>query len=155
MMMKKIPFQGYLIKYAESLKENMTFSEVRFWKQVRNREMMGYTFERQKPILNFIVDFYCSELALVIEIDGLTHEDERTQLKDDHKENELKKIGLEVLRFSAREVIKDMPNVIRALENYILDLEERRGVLQRIRSWRAGPRSFLRKKQEALNRKFF
>jgi very-short-patch-repair endonuclease len=58
---------------ARELRRNMTLSEVLLWKELKNKSVLGYDFDRQRPIGNFIVDFYCKELALAIEIDGDTH----------------------------------------------------------------------------------
>lgn len=85
--------------------------------------MCGYDFHRQKPLLNFIADFYCYELRLVIELDGYTHQFEETIIKDAIKERELKKIGLNVLRFEDDEVMNDIENVLRTIEIYIQQFE--------------------------------
>lgn len=94
--------------------------------------MLGYDFHRQIPLLNFIADFYCEELNLVIEVDGITHHDEIVVAKDEIKDNELKKVGINVMRFSDREIIKDMMNVMRTIENYVLNHEERFGIEERV-----------------------
>lgn len=52
----------------------MTFGEVLLWQELRNKQFMGYDFDRQRPIGNYIVDFYCKDLFLAIEIDGLSHD---------------------------------------------------------------------------------
>jgi very-short-patch-repair endonuclease len=136
MLKNKIPYNPYLKKFSRELRNNMTFSEVQFWKKVRKHSFMGYDFHRQKPILNFIVDFYCRELKLVIELDGITHHDDTVAIKDQLKEDILKQQGLEVMRFSDHQVIKDMENVMRAVENYILSYEEKFGVNERVLSRR-------------------
>lgn len=94
--------------------------------------MMGYDFHRQIPLLDFIADFYCEELQLVIEVDGITHHEESVIIRDDKKDEELGKFGIVVIRFNDREILKDMINVTRALENYILDYEEKFGVEERV-----------------------
>ena len=86
--------------------------------------MMGYDFHRQKPLLNFIADFYCYELKLVIELDGYTHQFEEVIAKDEMKQDELEEIGLTVLRFDDAEVMKDINNVLRTIEIYIAEFEE-------------------------------
>lgn len=85
---------------------------------------MGYDFHRQKPLLNFIADFYCYELKLVIELDGYTHQFEEVIAKDEMKQDELEEIGLTVLRFDDAEVMKDINNVLRTIEIYIAEFEE-------------------------------
>ncbi len=84
---------------------------------------MGYQFNRQKPLDNFIVDFYCKELKLVIEIDGASHDGERAVLSDDDRQRKLEELNLKFLRFPDIDVKRDMDNVIRNIETYIIDLE--------------------------------
>lgn len=83
--------------------------------------MCGYDFHRQKPLLNFIADFYCAELNLVIELDGYSHQFEEVIAKDELKENELNSWGIHVLRFNDNDVQQHMPNVLRCIEQYCLE----------------------------------
>ena len=102
----------------------MTKAEACLWKYaLRARQMKGYSFRRQRPIMNFIVDFACLELKLVIEVDGYTHSLDETIRKDIFKETILKNAGYYLLRFSDNEVLKDMRNVILQIESYIEDFE--------------------------------
>lgn len=89
--------------------------------------MMGYDFDRQKPMLNYIVDFYCKDLMLAIEVDGITHEDEQVLLKDPIRQDEIEMYGVEFLRFNALDVVHDMKNVVRTIENWIFEFEEKNG----------------------------
>ena len=87
---------------------------------------MGYDFHRQKPLDNYIADFFCHELMLAIEIDGYTHLLEEVQDKDEKKEKKEKRLnglGIHVLRFQDSEVFKDIENVLRVIEIYILEYE--------------------------------
>ncbi len=82
------------------------------WKYLlRAKTMHGYGFRRQRPILHYIADFYCLELLLIIEVDGLSHESELEVKKDAIKDQDLRAIGFEVLRFSAWEVLNRMADV--------------------------------------------
>lgn len=81
--------------------------------------MRGYDFHRQKPLLNYIADFYCYELKLVIELDGLSHQQEEVQKKDAIKTKDLENLGLTVLRFQDSEVYKDMANVLRVINHHV------------------------------------
>ena len=85
--------------------------------------MLGYTFLRQRPIGKYIADFFCKELKLVIELDGLTHHDKAVSEKDAVKEKYLLDNGYSVLRFLDEQVLYDMDNVRRAVENYVLRFE--------------------------------
>jgi very-short-patch-repair endonuclease len=70
---KIIPYNPELKVLARELRKNMTLSEVLLWNELKQKQISEYDFDRQRPINNFIVDFYCKELSLAIEIDGDTH----------------------------------------------------------------------------------
>ncbi len=71
---KILAYHPDLIQKAKKLRQNMTFSEILLWKRLKAKQMMGFQFNRQRPIDNFIVDFYCKDLMLAIEVDGASHE---------------------------------------------------------------------------------
>ena len=81
---------------------------------------MNYTFNRQKPLKKYIVDFYCKPLNLVIEIDGGYHEEEVQKIKDYERQQVLEEMGLSFLRFSEKEVKKNIDKVLRVIEDYIV-----------------------------------
>lgn len=85
--------------------------------------MLGFDFHRQKPLLNYIADFYCYELQLVIELDGNTHQFEEVQFKDEQKQSELENIGLTVIHFQDNEIFNDINNVLREIEIFILEFK--------------------------------
>jgi very-short-patch-repair endonuclease len=91
------------------------------WNELKNKQFYGYDFHRQKLLLNYITDFYCDELALVIEIDGRYHDHIEVYELDLQREKELEKYDLTILRFTEQEVRKDMVNVMRVIENYIVE----------------------------------
>ena len=95
----------------------MTLSEVLLWKEIKNKNILGFDFDRQRPIGNFIVDFYCKELSLAVEIDGDTHIYKYDY--DEERQRELEKLGVHFLRFEDIEVKKNMSNVLRVIENWI------------------------------------
>ena len=84
---------------AKKLRQNMTFSEVILWNKLKNGQMMGYDFDRQRPIGNYIVDFYCKDLQLALEIDGKSHEDESMILKDKKRHKELEMLRCKFFAF--------------------------------------------------------
>jgi len=106
----------------------MTFSEVKLWNELKNGKMMGYDFDRQRPIGNFIVDFFCKDLQLALEVDGITHEDEKIILKDEIRQKALEVLGVTFLRFDALLVINKVESVLKEIENWILRYEEQYGV---------------------------
>jgi very-short-patch-repair endonuclease len=95
----------------------MTLSEVLLWKEIKNKNILGYDFDRQRPIGNYIVDFYCKELSLAIEIDGDTHIYKYDY--DEERQKSLEKLGVHFLRFEDIEIKKNMNNVLRVLEDWI------------------------------------
>ena len=101
----------------------MTKAEVCLWKYVlKARTMKGYTFNRQRPALNYIADFMCKQLLLIIEVDGISHYNEEAYHKDVKRQKTLENNGFKVIRFLDHEVLKDIQNVIRCLE---ITIEER------------------------------
>ncbi len=121
MRRKIIPYKTYLKKLARRLRNDSTLGEVLLWNELKNKQMYGFDFHRQKPLLNYIVDLYCYELKLVIEIDGLYHNDEEKYCSDLLRDQELEKYDLTVLRFTEYEVKKDIANVLLAIEQHVLE----------------------------------
>lgn len=81
--------------------------------------MKGYQFRRQRPVINYIADFMCMELKLVIEVDGFTHHFEETIRKDEEKQKNLEASGYSVLRFSDNEVLTHIHSVVSGIEDWI------------------------------------
>ncbi|MCW3123805.1 MAG: methylase [Flavipsychrobacter sp.] len=113
-----IPYNPKLKAFAKQLRNNSTNSEVLLWKHISGKKMMGYDFHRQKPIDNYILDFFCYELMLGIELDGITHHVEEVYKRDTQKEARLKELGISLLRFNDYEVLNDIDNVVRGIEGY-------------------------------------
>lgn len=106
--------------FANKLRKDMTKAEACLWKYVlRVGKLSHWQFRRQRPVLNYIADFMCKDLLLVIEVDGYTHLWDETIQKDKKKDLDLEEIGFKVLRFNDDEVLKDMDNLIRALEEMV------------------------------------
>ena len=82
--------------------------------------MHGFTFLRQRPVLNYIADFMCKELILIIEVDGHTHGFEEQYKLDIKRQKELENAGFTVLRFSDEEILGDIDNVIRSIEGWVI-----------------------------------
>ena len=116
-----IPYNPKLKELAKRLRNDSTLGEALLWKEINNKRLYGYDFHRQKPLINYIVDFYCYELNLVIEIDGQYHNHEETYNLDLAREAELEKYKLTIMRFTEQEVKKDMVNVLRTIEQHILE----------------------------------
>jgi very-short-patch-repair endonuclease len=95
---------------ARLLRKNMTMAENILWEELRNRQILGFKFRRQHPIGNFIVDFYCPQLKLIIEVDGSIHDNQREY--DQCRSEKLKEFVHYVLRFTNDQVIDDLPKVL-------------------------------------------
>jgi very-short-patch-repair endonuclease len=121
---KIIPYNPKLTELAKKLRNESTETEIYLWLKLKGKQMYGYDFHRQKPIDNYILDFFCYELLLGIEIDGYSHEFIEVHNKDRIKEKQMNELGITILRFSDFEVLKDMENVIRAIEFFILEFEK-------------------------------
>ena len=114
-----IPYEPYLVDLAKQLRKNMTLSEVLLWKQLKNKQMLGFDFDRQKPLDHFIVDFYCKDLQLAIEIDGTSHDGDEQFKLDNERQNTLELLGVHFLRFDDKDVKRNMTGVLFVIEEWI------------------------------------
>ena len=121
---KIIHYNPKLKELARQLRNVSTKTEIFLWLKLKGKQMYGYDFHRQKPIDNYILDFFCYELMLGIEVDGYSHQFLEVYNKDGIKEKRMSELGISVLRFSDDEVLNDMENVIRAIEFYIFEYEK-------------------------------
>ncbi|MDZ7717316.1 MAG: endonuclease domain-containing protein [Balneolaceae bacterium] len=111
--------EPYQFRYAKELRREMTKAEEVLWEQLRARRFLNLKFRRQHPILDFVVDFYCHELKLIVEADGKYHSEENTQYYDDERTKELQRYGYLVIRFSNEEILNDMDQVLRQLKKKV------------------------------------
>jgi len=133
-------YNKMLQPYANKLRKHMTKSEACLWKfALRAKRMKGYQFRRQRPVLNYIADYMCKELLLVIELDGITHNSVEVQQKDRKKTNDLNIVGFTVLRFPDEQVLNNINFVIEEIERWIEKHEKnhplprQRGILSVVR----------------------
>ena len=115
-------YNNKLRKNAHSLRYTMTKAEACLWKYVLKAKMTGFTFNRQRPVLNYIADFMCKELKLIIEVDGYSHTLDTVIRKDGKKQNDLEKAGFKVIRFTDNEVLKSIEQVRMAIEYTIEEI---------------------------------
>lgn len=112
--------------YANALRKDMTKAEACLWKYVlRARGLKGYQFRRQRPVLNYIADFMCKELMLIIEVDGVTHLDEKVIANDRIRQQQLENSGFTILHFTDGEVLRHIESVRMYLEDWIEDYERK------------------------------
>ncbi len=93
----------------------MTSAEIRLWSRLRAKQLQGLKFRRQHGIGPYIVDFYCPEKSLVIEVDGDTHADENQVMKDRQRETYLQSLGLRVIRYMNDDVLNNIEGVLEDL----------------------------------------
>lgn len=102
----------------------MTFAEKLLWSRIRSNQL-GYHFRRQHPLLNYVLDFYCVKLQLVIEVDGSVHDLQTVKEADKNKQKSLESYELLVIRFTNEEVINGIDKVISSIKNVILTIQEK------------------------------
>jgi len=107
-----------LKKYSQELRKNMTEAEKLVWSTVRGRQVKGLQFYRQRITGNYIVDFYCPRVNLIIELDGGQHYTDKGLYEDKIRDDYLRDQGFRVLRFSDKDVFKNLKGVMdRIYEN--------------------------------------
>ena len=114
-----IPYNKNLKQYSRDLRNNSTMSEILLWMQLRGRKFRGYQFNRQKLLDNYIADFYCRRMNLVIEIDGDSHDSIEAMEYDKARDEILERHGLTVIRIADIDVKRDMNNVLRQIDSFI------------------------------------
>lgn len=100
------------LQFAKQLRTNLTECERLLWRRLRNRQLSGFKFRRQHPLPPYVLDFYCAELMLVVELDGGQHYDEAGLEKDRLRTDYLQRKGLGVLRFSNLDVLQNLDGVL-------------------------------------------
>jgi len=101
------PYNSKLKPLARALRSNMTDAEQCLWQKIRNKQIAGVQFYRQRTLLSFIVDFYSPIAKLVIELDGDQHFEPDYKIKDRQRDAQLLASGLKVLRFDNRQVLTE------------------------------------------------
>ncbi len=109
--------------YAREKRNHSTFGEILLWKNLLSKRKLGYQFNRQFPIQNFIVDFISRKLKLIIEVDGYSHQFKYDE--DSKRDKILKELGFNVLRIQEKDIKYDFHNVVRVIEFYIDEFEEK------------------------------
>ena len=106
--------------FARQLRKNPTPQEALLWPRIRRKQIEGFEFHRQVPLHKYIVDFYCHELGLAIEIDGSIHD---YQVGEDMiRQSELESFGIVFIRFLNDEVEQDLDGVVERIRGLVADL---------------------------------
>jgi len=112
-----IIYNPKLKQLAKKLRKESTLAEVLLWKKLNRKQIKGYDFHRQKPISNYIVDFYCPKLLLVIEIDGISHSEKEKY--DQKRIAKLESLGIHVLVFNDLYVKRNIDGVLMEIHDWI------------------------------------
>jgi very-short-patch-repair endonuclease len=111
-----------LVRRARELRSNMTRAEIILWSRLRSKKVNGYKFRRQQPIFDYIVDFYCNELKLIIEVDGEIHSLNEKPKYDLKRDNILKINGYHIIRLSNLEVETEINSAINKIISNISEI---------------------------------
>ena len=106
------PYEKYLKENSQKLRTDQTDAERKLWQRINRDQLLGFRFNRQKPLLSYIVDFYCAKAKLIIELDGSQHYEPDHQEKDALRDAELNSLGFTVMRFSNDEVMREIEAVV-------------------------------------------
>ena len=109
------------LRAAHLLRRSITKAEAVLWKSLRERNVFSTKFRRQHPVYIFMVDFYCHEYKLVIEVDGDIHNDEITCQYDLGRTEVLNKFGLKVIRFTNDQILYSLDSVIKKIQREITE----------------------------------
>jgi very-short-patch-repair endonuclease len=107
-----IPYKPELKEIARQFRNNPTPAEAYLWKYLKGKQLLGFDFHRQKPLGYYIVDFYCCELRLAIEIDGSVHKLEYQKFKDVKRQDDIEDYGIRFIRFSNSDIMNNIDNVL-------------------------------------------
>jgi very-short-patch-repair endonuclease len=116
---KIIRYNPWLKDFARNLRRNMTHAEVLVWNGLKKKQMLGRDFDRQRPIDAFIVDFYCKDLMLAIEVDGESHNAVGADAKDRARQDRLESLGVRFLRFTDEDVKQNLDGVLQAIRSWV------------------------------------
>jgi len=113
-----IHYYPQLKQRARQLRNKSTPTEIMLWRYLRRKQRLGYDFHRQKPLDRFVVDFFCNELFLAIEIDGVSHEGKHEY--DKKRQRRIECLGVKFLRFTDEQVKNNLWKVVEMIDEWIL-----------------------------------
>lgn len=115
-----LPYNKNLKIFARNLRNNQTLAEQILWGKIRKKQLLNVQFYRQKPIYNYIADFYAPTAKLIIELDGKHHQEAQYKLNDTIRDSELAQLNLTILRFSNQQIVQNIQSVIKLISNHII-----------------------------------
>ena len=117
-MNRDLKTPDYVIQLARDMRNNMTDAEKMLWSRLRKKQVCGLKFRSQHPVHRYILDFYCNEKLLAIELNGEIHK--KKYEYDDFRDDFMCSLGIKTLRFSNQEVLYDIDAVIKKIKNEVL-----------------------------------
>jgi len=114
-MIEKKYSPKYIIQLAQKLRKNMTPAEIILWEMIKDKKISGYKFRNQHPVDRYILDFYCHEKKVAIEVDGMIHSHKKDY--DDYRDDFLKNLGIVILRFTNDEVLNEIDTVLEKIKS--------------------------------------
>ena len=116
-----LPYDKKLKDRSQHLRKSMTTAEMFLWSKIRMKQLKGYWFYRQKPVGNYIADFYCPKAKLVVEVDGGQHYSGENIEYDRVRNEYMEGTGLRVLRFTNTEVLTNITSVVELIERELME----------------------------------
>ena len=104
----------------------MTRAEIVLWYSLKGKQVLGYKFRRQHGVDQYILDFYCPELMLAIEVDGESHNSDEAQERDRKRQEQIERYGIRFLRFTDDEVLWNPDRVVAAIEERVREIADSR-----------------------------
>ena len=132
-----MPTDPRLLEFARRMRREPTPTEELLWQALRNRQMSGVKFRRQRPLGRYILDFYAASCALVVELDGDSHTTDEGREHDRVRHEYLHESGLKVIRFWNAEVHDDLDAVVEAI---YLECARQQEAMKGARNWSGQPR---------------
>ncbi|MDZ7723626.1 MAG: endonuclease domain-containing protein [candidate division KSB1 bacterium] len=118
--MTKIYNKTNMKERRRELRNHMTPEEIILWSKLKNKQLDGFKFKRQASIHNYIVDFYCPKQKLAIELDGQWHFEKETQAYDQTRQNEIEQEGIQILRFTNKQLRENLTGVLEIIRKALL-----------------------------------
>ena len=115
-----LSYENKLNVHSRRLRHGMTDAEIKLWLRLRGKQILGIQFYRQKPIGNYIVDFYAPKAQLVVELDGSRHFLENQIVKDKQRDHYLQSKGLTVIRFNNLQTLQELEGVVEIIFRFVL-----------------------------------
>lgn len=102
------------------LRKHLPKAEIKLWLRLKNKKLGGYKFRRQYSVDRYVIDFYCSELKLAIEVDGPYHNTDDMKIYDNDRDTFIQSLGIRILRFSNAAIENNIENVLKKIKQCLL-----------------------------------